>query len=78
MQPFDCRDRSKHTMRTERAGEHQCRGTTPSGRQYIAALDDLVGEGLAAWHQSGADQIELRCSSGMARLLDREGVTRLR
>jgi hypothetical protein len=43
-----------------------------------AALDGLVGTGLATWHKGWEDGVELRSIGGEAWLLDDSGVTRVR
>jgi hypothetical protein len=78
MQPFDCRDRSRHTVPTWPHGSASVCGHGRARASVLAALNDLVEEGLATWHRAGPEQVELHCSSGEAWLLDGAGVTRLR
>jgi hypothetical protein len=77
MQSFDCRHRSRHAGPAARYALAPVSRHDHARASVLAALDDLVEEGFATWHQRDADQVELRCSSGEW-LLDAAGVTRLR
>ena len=78
MQPFDRCNRARHTVPATRYMSPPVSGPDNARASVLAAVYDLVEEGLATWHQRGVDQVELRCSSGEAWLLDGAGVARLR